>query len=213
MSQTLHIHRVRQRSADSPLHAPAVESAVLISRQRHKSTPDMVYDAFNYITDKVHVEAFGEPPLWGCGLPKDERFGEYGHVGTRPCHSVPPGTTRHRDRDVVFVQSEEVKIVDAFPVQPSTRPLPPRSRHAKASRLLRCSSLVPQPTSAATGVAPQLRGMGARKLRLLPRGPRGRNGGDGRRMRDWDLAQGETARPRPTTGAMGMDNAWARHQR
>ena len=42
MSQTLHTHRVRQRSADSPLHAPAVESAVLISRQRHKSTPDMV---------------------------------------------------------------------------------------------------------------------------------------------------------------------------
>ena len=41
MSQTVHTHRVRQRSADSPLHAPDVESAVLISRQRHKSTPDM----------------------------------------------------------------------------------------------------------------------------------------------------------------------------
>ena len=34
-SQTLHTHHVRQRSADSPLHAPAVESVVLISRQRH----------------------------------------------------------------------------------------------------------------------------------------------------------------------------------
>ena len=53
---------------------------MLISRQRHKSTPDMVYDVFNYVTDKAHAEAFGEPPLWGSGLPKDERFGEYGHV-------------------------------------------------------------------------------------------------------------------------------------
>ena len=124
---------------------------MLISRQRHKSTPDMVYDVFNYVTDKAHAEAFGEPPLWGGGLPKDERFGEYGHVGTRSCQSVLPGTTRHRDRDVVvFAQSEEVKIVDAFPVQPSTKPLPPRSRYAKASRLLRCSSPAPQPTPHAT---------------------------------------------------------------
>ena len=43
MSQALHTHRVRQRSADSPLHTPAVKSAVLISRQRNKSTPDMLY--------------------------------------------------------------------------------------------------------------------------------------------------------------------------
>ena len=98
---------------------------MLISRQRHKSTPDMVYDVFNYVTDKAHAEVFGEPPLWGSGLPKDDRFGEYGHVGSRSCQSVLPGTTRHRDRDVViFAQSEDVKIVDAFPVQPSTRPLP-----------------------------------------------------------------------------------------
>ena len=147
MSQTLHTHRVRQRSVDIPLHEAAVESAVLIS-PRHKSAPDMVYDVFNYVTDKAHAEAFGEPPLWGSGLPKDERFGEYGHVGTRSCQSVLPGTTRRIDGDVVvFAQSEEVKIVDAFPVQPSTRPLQPRSRLAKASRLLRCSSPVPQPTS------------------------------------------------------------------
>ena len=127
MSQTL--HRVRQRSADSLLHAPAVESAVLISRQRHKSTPDMAYGIFNYVTEKAHAEVFGEQSLWGSGLPKDKRFGEYGHVGTRSCQPVLPGTTRHRDKDVVVsAQSEEVKIVDAFPVQPSTRLLPPRSR-------------------------------------------------------------------------------------
>ena len=178
MSQTLHTHRVRQRSADSPLHELAVESAVLMSRQRHKSTPDMVYDVFNYVTDKAHAEAFGEPPLWGSGLPKDKRFGEYGHVGTRSCQSLLPGTTRHRDRDVVvFAQSEEVKLVDAFPVQPSTRPLPPstrplppRSRYAKASRLLRCRSPVLQPTSDATGVAPQLRGMGGEKTSAMAEG-------------------------------------------
>ena len=128
MSQTLHTHRVKRRSADSPLHKPAVERAVLISRQRHKSTPDMVCDVLKYVNYKAHAEAFGEPPLWGNGLPKVKRFGEYGHVGTRLCHvgtrfcqSVLPGTTWHRDRDVVvFAQSEQVKIVDAFPVQRST---------------------------------------------------------------------------------------------
>ena len=110
MSQTLHTHRVRKRSADSPLHEPAVESAVLISRQRHKSTPYMVYDVFNYVTDEAHADAFGEPPKLWSDLPKDKRFGEYGLVGTRSCQSVLPGTTRHRDRDVVVLaQSEEEK--------------------------------------------------------------------------------------------------------
>ena len=199
MSQTLHTHRARQRSSDSPLHALAVESAVLISRLRHMSTPDMVYDVFNYVTDKAHAEAFGKPSLWGSGLPKDQRFGEYGHVGTRSCRSVLPGTTQHKDADVVvFAQYEEVKIVDAFPVQPSTRPLPPRSRYAKASRLLRCSSPVPQPTSDATGVAPQPRGMGGEKTsavaegnartnrrgRLLDEGLGSGSGGDGQAQPD-----------------------------
>ena len=157
---------------------------------------------------------FGEPPLWGSGLPKDERFGEYGHVGTRSCQSVLPGTTRHRDRDVViFAQSEEVKIVDAFPVQPSTRPLPPRSRYAKASRLLRCSSPIPQPTSAATGVAPQLRGMGGEKTSAMAEGAVRTN----RRGQELDEGMGpgsrETARPSLMTSAMGLDSAWAHHQR
>ena len=90
---------------DSPLLAPGVESAVLNSIQRRKSTPDMAYDVFNYVTDKAHAEAFEEPPLWGSGLPKDKRYGEYGHGGTRSCQSVLPGTTRHRHRDVaVFAQ-------------------------------------------------------------------------------------------------------------
>ena len=191
MSQTLHTHRVRQRSADSPLHEPDVESAVLASRQRHKSTPDMVYDVFNYVTDKAHAEAFGEPPLWGSGLPKDKRFVEYGHVGTRSCQSVLPGTTRHRDRGVVvFAQSKELKIVDAFPVQASTRSLPPRSWYAKASRLLRCSLPVPQPTSDATGVAPQLRGMEGEKTSAMAEGTARTN----RRGRELDEGLGSGSR-------------------
>ena len=170
MSQTLQTHLVRQRSKDSPVHAPAVESAV-ISRQRHESTPDVATVIFNYVTDKTHAEAFGAPSLWGSGLPKDERFGKYGHVGTRSCQSVLPGTTRHRDRDVVvFAKSEEVKIGVAFPVQPSTNRAPPRSRLTKPSRLLRSSSPVPQPASDATGVAPQLRGMGGAKTSAMAEG-------------------------------------------
>ena len=71
----------------------------------------MAYDVFNYVIDKAHAEAFGEPRLWGSGLPKDKRHGEHGHVGTRSCQFVLPGTTRHRDRDVVLVsQLEEVKV-------------------------------------------------------------------------------------------------------
>ena len=104
-------------------------------------------------------------------MPKDERIGQYGHVGTRSCQSVLQGTTRHRDRDVVvFTQSEVVKTVDPFAVQLSTRPLQPRSRLAKASRVLRCNSPVPQPTSYATGVAPQLRGMAGEKTSAMAEG-------------------------------------------
>ena len=50
-------------SMDTVFLGAGVESAVLISRQRHKSTPDMVYDVFIYVTDKAHAEAFGQPPL------------------------------------------------------------------------------------------------------------------------------------------------------
>ena len=93
-------------------------------------------------------------------MPAEKRFGKFGHVGIRSCQSVLPGTTRHRDRYVVLVaQSEEVKVIDAFPVRPSTRGAPPRSRFAKASRLRQHRKPAPKRTSDATGVAPQLRGM------------------------------------------------------
>ena len=66
MSQTLHTHRMRQRSWNSPLHATEAESALMTTRQRPKSTRDVVNDIFNYVTDGVHTEAFGGPPLWKC---------------------------------------------------------------------------------------------------------------------------------------------------
>ena len=47
------------------------------------------------------------------------------------------------------------------------RGAPLRSRFAKASRLLKHLELVPQPASAATGVAPQLRGMGGEKTSAM----------------------------------------------
>ena len=172
---------------------------MLISRQRHKSTPDVLNDIINYVTDKAHTEAFGAPSLWGSGWPKDDRFGKFGHVGTRSYQSVWPGKTRHRYRDVVvFAQSEEVKIVDVFPARPTTRGPPPRSRLAKTSRLLRCSSPVPQPASDATGVVPHVRGTGGeetsataegtvlttRRGRELDEGVGSSSGGDGRTQPD-----------------------------
>ena len=81
------------------------------------------------------------------------------------CHSI--CTVGHACIVCIYITTT---IVDAFPVQPSTRPLPPRSRYAKASRLLRCSLPAPQPTSAATGVAPQLRGMGGEKTSVMAEG-------------------------------------------
>ena len=71
---------------------------------------------------------------------------------------------------MVFAQSKKIKIVDAFPVQRSTRPLPLRSWIAKASRLLWCSSPVPQPTSDDTRVATQLRGMEGEKTSAMADG-------------------------------------------
>ena len=95
--------------------------------------------------------------------------------------------TRHSDRDVVvFAQSEEVKIVNAFPVHPSTRGTPPRSRLAKPSRLLRCSSPVPQPTSDATGIAPHMRGMRGEKTSAMAEGTTRTN----QRVRELDEGMG-----------------------
>ena len=55
-------------------------------------------DILIYVIDKAHAEAFGAPPLWGSGVPKDGRFGKFRHVGTRSCQYGLPGRTRHRDR-------------------------------------------------------------------------------------------------------------------
>ena len=55
-------------------------------------------------------------------------------------------------------------------MQSSARGVPPRSRFAKASRLLHNRSPLPQPTSDATGVASQLQGMGGDKTSAMAGG-------------------------------------------
>ena len=50
------------------------------------------------------------------------------------------------------------------------REAPRRSRFAKATRLLTNRTPVPQPTSAATGVAPHMRGMGGEKTSAMAEG-------------------------------------------
>ena len=83
----------------------------------------------NYVMEQTHVEAFGGPPLCGSGLPKMDRYGEFGCVGTRAYIRTvaPPGTTQHQGRHVVtFSQAEEVNVQVATQVQPSMPSTPPR---------------------------------------------------------------------------------------
>ena len=91
---------------------------------------------------------------------------------------------------------------------PNLRGPTPRSRFAKASRLLTNRTQVQQPTSAATGVTPQLQRMGEKSSAMAA----GTARSDGSWMGVWNLAQGETAGLSPT-GAMDIDSSWACHQR
>ena len=102
----------------------------------------------------------GGPALQGCGVPTEDSLNKYGHVVTQLCATAVPGSTRHRDRHVVlFSQEADINVQDAIKVVPNLREALRRSRFAKASRLLMNRTPVPQPTSAATRVAPHLRGI------------------------------------------------------
>ena len=199
MSQTLHSHHVRPLPPSTKSPPPQLDSVVLISRHRHRDTPEVVKDIFNHVTELAHAEMFGGPAIWGRGIPKEDSYNKHGHVATHSCAATVPGSTRHRDRSVVvFSHADDINVQDAIRVVRNLREAPRRSRFAKATRLLTNRTPVPQPTSDATGVAPQLRGMGGEKTSAMAEGAartnrRGReldeglgsgSGGDGRAQPD-----------------------------
>ena len=131
----------------------------------------MVKDIFNFVTDQAHTEAFGSPALWGRGVPQEESFNKHGHVATQSCATAVPSSDRHRDwHVVVFSQASDINVQDVVKVVSNTREAPRRSRFSKSTRLLLSRTPVPQPTSAATGVAPHLRGMEGEKTSGMAEG-------------------------------------------
>ena len=115
----------------------------------------MVKDIFNYVTDQAQAEMFKGPALWGRDVPQEDSFNKHCHVATHSCATAVPGSTRHRDRSVVvFSQADDINVRDAIKVVRNMMDAPRRSRFAKTTRLLTNRTPVPQPTSAATGVAP-----------------------------------------------------------
>ena len=144
---------------------------MLISRQRHRDTPEVVKEIFNYVTDQAHAETFGGPALWGRGVPREESFNKHDHVATLSCATAVPGSTRHRDRSVVvFSNADDIFVPHAIKVVRNLREAPRRCRFAKATRLLTNRTPVLQPTSAATGVAPHLRRMGGEETSAMADG-------------------------------------------
>jgi hypothetical protein len=171
MSQTLYSHHVPPLPPGQKSPPPQLDSAVLISRHRHRDTPEVVKDIFNHVTDQAHAEVFGGPALWGRGIPKEDSYNKHGHVATHSCAAAVPGSTRHRDRSVVvFSHADDINVQDAIRVVRNLREAPRRSRFAKATRLLTNRTPVPQPTSDATGVAPHMRGMGGEKTSAMAEG-------------------------------------------
>ena len=171
VSQTLYSHHVPPLPPGTQSPPPQLDSAVYISRRRNRDTPEVVKDIFNFVADRTHAETFGGPALWGRGLPREDAFNKYAHAATQSCATAVPGSNRHRDRHgVVFSQAADIDVQAAINVVPSEREAPQRSRFAKATRPLTNRTTAPQPTSAATGVAPRMRGMGGEKTWALAEG-------------------------------------------
>ena len=209
-SQTLYTHQVPPSPPDTQSPPPQLDSAVLISRRRSQDTLEVFKDIFNFVTDRAHAETFGGLALWGRGVPREDSFNKYGHFATQSCATAVPGSTRHV---VVFSQAADINMQDAIKVVPSERGAPRRSKFAKTTRMLTNRASVPQPTSAATGVAPHLRGMGGEKTSAMTEGSaRVRRS---RRELDEGMGSGagKTAGPSPTKGVMDMDSSRAHHQR
>ena len=188
MSQMLHTHHVPPLPPGTKLPPPRLGSAVLINRRCNRNTPEVVRDVFNYVTDKAHAETFGGPAILGRGV--QDSFYKYDRVATHSCATAVPDSTKDRDRDVVvFSQAADMNVQDAIKVVPNTREAPQRSGFAKTTRLLMNRTPVPQPTSAATGVAPHLRGMGGEKTSAMAEG----TGCKTRKRRELDEGMGSGA--------------------
>ena len=133
----------------------------------------MVKDIINFVIDGAHVETFGGRALWGRGVPREDACNKYGHVATQSCATAVLGSNKHCDMHVVvFSQAVDITVQDTIKVVPSTREAPRRSRFAKATRLLTNRTLVTQPTSTTTRVAPHMRGMGGKKTLAMAAGER-----------------------------------------
>ena len=170
-SHTLHSHHVPPLPPGTQSPPPHLDSVVLISRHRHRDTPEVAKAIFNYVTDQAHAETFGGRALWGRGVPQEDSFNKHGHVATHSCATAVPGSTRHRHGSVaVFSHADDINVQDAIKVVRNMRKAPRRSRFAKATRLLTNRMPVPQPTSAATGVAPHMRGIGGEKTLAMAEG-------------------------------------------
>ena len=190
MSQTLHSHHVPPLPPGKKSPPPLLDSAVLISRHRHRDTPELVKDIFNHVTKQAHAETFGGPALWGRGISKEDSYNKHGHVATHSCAAAVPGSTRHRDRSVVvFSHTDDINVQDAINMVRNIREAPRRSMYAKAIRPLTNRTPDPQPTSAATGVAPHMRGMGGETTSAMAEG----TACERRRRRELDEGMGSGA--------------------
>ena len=167
-----HLRRVHMPSEVSPPPStPPVEYPMpkLISTQRDKSTPEVARDVFNHMSERAHCTVFGGEPLWGYTLPRVKWCSRGGHLSTSWLIEGHPDGRQHRDRlSVVLTAADDVEI-DAIPVMPSKRPPPPRSKFARASRLLQHRDPASPPHPDATGFAPQLRGVGGAQSLLWQR--------------------------------------------
>ena len=88
-----------------------------------------------------------------------QRCSRDAHLNTSWLVDGHPDRRQHRDRlSVVLTAADDVEV-DAIPVMPSKRPPLPRSKFARASRLLQHRDPASPPQPGATGVPSQLRGV------------------------------------------------------
>ena len=211
-----HLRQVHMRREVSPPSLPpAVEYPMpkLISRLRDKSTPEVVRDIFDHMSERAHGTVFGGEPSWGYTLPRVKRCSRDGHLRTSWLVDGHPDRRQHRNRlSVVLTAADDVEV-DAIPVMPSMRPPLLRAKCARTSRLLQHRDPASPPHPGATGVASQLRGVGGAQSSAMVEEVRGAKRQSGVLDEETRLAQGEQAGRSPLTNARNSGTTWARPQR